>query len=97
MPPVLLRAFALIGVPLTLFVVAGCSPQVGSEAWCKAIADRPASEWSFKDTAEYAKSCVLALPGKVGSDAWCKELKSKSPADWSANDAKNFAQQCILR
>lgn len=83
-------------IPLA-WLCSGCTPEPGSEGWCELMNEKPASEWNFKEAAEYARSCVVTLPGKVGSEAWCKELRAKPPGDWSANDARNFAEQCLLR
>ena len=77
-------------------VLSGCAPEVGSEGWCEQMAATPTSEWSLKDAGDYARSCVIPLPGKVGGEAWCKEIRQKAAADWSANDAKNYASQCLL-
>jgi hypothetical protein len=51
---------------LTLFVatwiaggVSGCSPEVGSEAWCKAMDGKPKGDWTANEAADYAKHCVF--------------------------------------
>jgi len=38
---------------------AGCSPEVGSEAWCKQMKEKPKADWTANEAAEYAKSCVF--------------------------------------
>jgi hypothetical protein len=43
----------------SLLLVQGCSPKVGSDAWCKQMQEKPKGEWSANDAAEYAKSCIL--------------------------------------
>lgn len=45
-------------ITTTLFL-AGCSPEVGSKAWCDAMDKKPKGEWSANDAGEYAKSCVF--------------------------------------
>ncbi len=37
----------------------GCSPEVGSEAWCKAMGEKPKGDWTTNEATEYAKSCVF--------------------------------------
>jgi hypothetical protein len=91
-PPI---AFAVV-LTAASCVLPGCAPEVGSEGWCEQMAATPTSEWSLKDAGDYARSCVIPLPGKVGGEAWCKEIRQKAAADWSANDAKNYASQCLL-
>jgi len=36
-----------------------CSPEVGSEAWCKQMKEKPKADWTANEAAEYAKSCVF--------------------------------------
>ena len=45
---------------LTLaFFLVGCSPEVGSDAWCKEMKDADKTDWSGNDIAAFAKSCVF--------------------------------------
>ena len=48
-----------IGIGLLVAWVSACSPEVGSERWCKAMADKPKGDWTANEAAEYAKSCVF--------------------------------------
>ena len=52
------RSRALTGVLLVCWV-AGCAPKVGSDAWCKAMVDKPKGEWSSNDAAAFAKNCIF--------------------------------------
>lgn len=47
----LLAAVMLLG--------SGCSPEVGSEAWCKQMQEKPKGEWTANEAADYAKHCVF--------------------------------------
>jgi hypothetical protein len=40
-------------------VAAACSPEVGSEAWCKKMKETSKADWSTNDAAAFAKNCVL--------------------------------------
>lgn len=91
------RAMRPFLLTVQMVVLSACSPEVGSEAWCKAMAATPKTGWTLKDAGAYAASCVVSLPGRVGSADWCKAMEAKSPGDWSANDARNYAMQCIAR
>jgi hypothetical protein len=45
-----------------LIFVAGlsaCSPEVGSEAWCQAMKDKPTGEWTANETSDFAKHCLF--------------------------------------
>lgn len=37
----------------------GCAPEVGSEAWCKQMKEKPSGDWSANEAADYAKHCVF--------------------------------------
>ena len=97
MPGVSHRHACGAALALGIVLTSACSPEIGSEAWCHQMDQTPKSDWSLNQAGQYAKSCVIPLPGKIGSEKWCSELQRKPPADWSANDAKNFASQCLLR
>lgn len=49
----LLAAFAV------LVVIAGCAPEVGSEAWCKALKEKPKGDWTANEATDFAKHCIF--------------------------------------
>ncbi|WP_444998200.1 DUF3012 domain-containing protein [Aliikangiella sp. IMCC44359] len=49
----------IIGVLFTLLMVAACSPEVGTEKWCKNMKEKPKGDWSVNEAKDYAKHCVL--------------------------------------
>ena len=44
---------------LALLAVTGCAPEVGSEAWCKKIAEKPKGDLTGNEAADYAKHCLF--------------------------------------
>ena len=51
-----------IKVIAALFVVgllSACAPEVGSEAWCEDMKEKPKGDWTANEAAEYTKSCVF--------------------------------------
>ncbi|MCZ6641815.1 MAG: DUF3012 domain-containing protein [Gammaproteobacteria bacterium] len=47
-----------------LFLVAaltafGCEPEVGSDAWCENIAEKPKGDLTMNEVADFAKNCIL--------------------------------------
>ncbi|MCP8690485.1 DUF3012 domain-containing protein [Marinobacterium sedimentorum] len=42
-----------------LLLLQGCSPEVGTEAWCKQMEGKPKGDWSVNDAGDFAKSCIL--------------------------------------
>ena len=52
----------LIKTSITIALAAAmsaCAPEVGSEAWCEDLAEKPKGDWSVNEAAEFAKSCVF--------------------------------------
>ncbi|CZF79709.1 hypothetical protein GCE9029_01609 [Grimontia celer] len=49
----------LLAVFAVLFVIAGCSPEVGSEEWCKEIKEKPKGDWSTNEATDFAKHCIF--------------------------------------
>ena len=47
---------------LTLFVsvlITGCSPEVGSDAWCSEIKTKAGGDITTNEAADFAKHCLL--------------------------------------
>ena len=44
---------------LPLFSLVACSPEVGSEAWCKQLKEKPKGDWSSNEAGDYAKHCLF--------------------------------------
>jgi hypothetical protein len=45
-----------------LLAVAGlsaCAPEVGSDAWCKAMEEKPKGDWTANEAVDYAKHCAF--------------------------------------
>jgi hypothetical protein len=52
-----------ICLALSLAFLAGslfaCQPKVGSEAWCKAMNEKPKGDWTVNEAGDFAKSCII--------------------------------------
>lgn len=57
-------AIQLLLVLSCLGLGAGCSPKVGSEAWCKAMDKKPKGEWTANEASDYAKHCIFRSEDK---------------------------------
>jgi len=42
-----------------LTLCTACSPEVGSEAWCSNIKEKPAADWTTNEAKAYAQHCIL--------------------------------------
>ncbi|MBB3168065.1 DUF3012 domain-containing protein [Simiduia aestuariiviva] len=44
---------------LVVFSLVACAPKVGSDAWCKSMAEKPKGDWTANEAKDYAKHCVF--------------------------------------
>ena len=44
---------------LCIVVMTACSPEVGSEKWCKKMDEKSAADWTAREVKDYAKHCVF--------------------------------------
>ena len=44
---------------LSISSLAACSPEVGSDAWCEDLVEKPKGDWSTNEATEFAKSCIF--------------------------------------
>lgn len=44
---------------ICLLALAGCTPEVGSEKWCKMMAEKPKGDWTANEAADYGKHCLF--------------------------------------
>ncbi len=51
-------AIAALFTSIALLAV-GCAPEVGSEAWCTSMKEKPKADWSPNEAVDYAKHCLL--------------------------------------
>ncbi len=49
----------LLALIVTLILLAGCSPEVGSQAWCDQLKDKPKGDWTANEATDYAKHCLF--------------------------------------
>jgi hypothetical protein len=49
----------LLILTFTLVLLSACSPEVGSQAWCDGMKDKPKGDWTANEAADYAKHCLF--------------------------------------
>lgn len=42
-----------------VLLLSACAPEVGSEAWCKSLAEKSKGDWTANEVTDYAKHCLL--------------------------------------
>lgn len=52
---ILLGMLAALGGLLS----SACSPEIGSEAWCEKMREKPKGEWTGNEARDYAKHCLF--------------------------------------
>ena len=53
------RLFLVLVLSAALALTAACSPEVGSEDWCKEMKDKPKGDCTANEAADFARHCVL--------------------------------------
>ena len=53
------RMHRLLSLIVTLTLLTGCSPEVGSQAWCDQLKDKPKGDWTANEATDYAKHCLF--------------------------------------
>ena len=42
-----------------LLAATGCAAEVGSDAWCEQMVEKPKGDWTTNDATAFAKHCVF--------------------------------------
>jgi hypothetical protein len=48
----------ILFLALSFTLLSACA-EVGSERWCKNMAEKPKAEWSTNEARDYAKNCIF--------------------------------------
>ena len=49
----------IVGIVLSLVLLAACAPEVGTQKWCEQLDEKPNGEWTVNEAKAYAKHCVF--------------------------------------
>ncbi len=55
----MIRMLKAVTIFLFVSILFACAPEVGSEAWCEDMDEKPKGDWSSNEAADYAKNCVF--------------------------------------
>lgn len=53
------RLMSVLALLTMLVFTTACEPEVGSEAWCNDMKEKPKGDWTANEAADFAKHCVL--------------------------------------
>lgn len=54
-----MKKILLFGLFASTVLMNGCSPEVGSKAWCELLDETPKGDWSMNEATDYAKHCIF--------------------------------------
>jgi len=40
-------------------MLSACSPEIGSDAWCVNMKEKPTADWTASEAAVFAKQCIF--------------------------------------
>ncbi len=49
----------IIGIVLSIALLAACAPEVGTKKWCEQLDEKPNGDWTVNEAKAYAKHCVF--------------------------------------
>ena len=53
------RFLSLAAAGLLSLILSACSPEVGSDKWCKHMEAKPKGDWTANEATDYAKHCLF--------------------------------------
>lgn len=59
MKSILRNTMKLAAVIAIVGGISACAPEVGSDAWCADMKEKPKGDWTANEAADFAKHCVL--------------------------------------
>ena len=49
-----------LGILMLVMLLASCAPEVGSDAWCEVMGEKPKGDWTANEAGDFAKYCVFS-------------------------------------
>jgi len=49
----------VIGIFAIVFLLSGCSAEVGSEEWCTDMKEKPKGDWTTNEASDFTKHCIF--------------------------------------
>jgi hypothetical protein len=55
-----MKTFFMSGLAAAFLVsLSACTPEVGSDAWCSMMKEKPKGDWAANEVADYTKHCIF--------------------------------------
>lgn len=55
----IMKIIKLFGLLAVAYMISGCAPEVGSDAWCEALGKKSKADWSTNEALDFAKNCLV--------------------------------------
>jgi len=55
----IIKKSTFAALSIALLALTACAPEVGGDAWCAEMKEKPKADWTANQTADFAKSCVF--------------------------------------
>ena len=55
----MMKAVYMAGAIIGLSLLTACAPEVGTEAWCSDMGEKPKGDWTSNEAGDYAKHCIF--------------------------------------
>ncbi|BFM16047.1 hypothetical protein R50073_22300 [Maricurvus nonylphenolicus] len=49
----------LFSISTMILLLTACAPEVGSDAWCANMKEKPKGDWTANEAKDFAKHCVF--------------------------------------
>jgi len=49
----------LTSIIFAVCVLSACAPEIGSEAWCEELKEKPKGDWTMTEAKDYTKHCIF--------------------------------------
>lgn len=49
----------LVSILAIVFLLSGCSPEVGSKEWCEDMKEKSKGDWSANEAKDFTKHCLF--------------------------------------
>lgn len=53
------KKVVLVMCAVSPLLLTGCAPEVGSDAWCTNMKEKPKGDWTSNEAADFAKHCIF--------------------------------------
>jgi hypothetical protein len=53
------KTITVIGLFLSMTLITACAPEVGSDAWCRAMEEKAKGDWSTNEAKDYTTNCLF--------------------------------------